>query len=132
MRYGAWNLVVITAAVSAGVHAALVPEHLREHAAAGGGFVAATVLLGALVVWLTYRPQSLRAAGLLVLVFAGLLISWALAVTTGVPVLMPEPEAIDGVAVATKGVEATGLLLALALLGARRPDFVPQPKGARP
>ena len=123
------DLAVIAAAISAGIHAALIPEHLQESAAAVGGFFAATILLGALVVWLTYRPETLLAAGLLALVFAGLLVSWELAVTTGVPVLMPEPEAVEGVAVATKLVEAAGLLLALDLT--RRPQFALRPQGAR-
>ena len=124
------DLAVIAAAISAGVHAALVPEHLRESVVAGGGFVAATVLLGALVVWLTYRPASVRAAGLLGLVFAGLLVSWGAAVTSGVPVLMPDPEAIDGVAVATKLVEAAGLLLAFGLVRSEPHHYVLE--GVRP
>jgi hypothetical protein len=126
------DLAVIAASISAGIHAALVPEHLRERFAAGAGFIAATVLLGALVVWLTYRPRSARAALALVLVFAGLIASWALAVTTGAPVLMPEPEAVDGVAVATKLIEAAGLLLALGLARRERSGFLLQPEGARP
>jgi hypothetical protein len=125
------DLALITAAISAGVHAALVPEHFHERFAAGAGFVGATVLLGALVVWLTYSPRNARAAGALALVFAGLIASWALAVTSGVPVLMPEPEAVDGVAVATKLIEAAGLLLALGLVRAERNGFVLQPEGAR-
>jgi hypothetical protein len=44
-----------------------------------------------------------------------------LAVTTGVPVLHPEPEPVDGLALFTKAVEATGLAAALNLL---------RPKGA--
>jgi hypothetical protein len=123
------DLAVIAAAISAGIHAALIPEHLQESAAAGGGFIAAAVLLGALVIWVTYQPHSVLAAGLLALVFAGLLVSWALAVTTGVPVLMPEPEPVEGVAVATKLIEAAGLVLALDLI---RPQLALQPQGARP
>ena len=125
------DLALITAAISAGVHAALVPEHFHERFAAGAGFVGATVLLGALVVWLTYSPRNARAVSALALVFAGLIASWALAVTSGVPVLVPEPEAVDGVAVATKLIEAAGLLLALGLVRAEGNGFVLQPEGAR-
>ena len=126
------DLAVITAAVTAGVHAALVPEHLHEHFAAGAGFIVATVLLGALVVWLTYGPPSVLAAGALALVFAGLLAGYVLAVTTGVPVLQPEPEAVDGLAVATKAVEAAGLLLALGLVRSQRHSLALLPQGVRP
>jgi len=45
-----------------------------------------------------------------------LLVGYALAVTSGMPVLMPEPEPIDGLALATKAVELVGLLAALALV----------------
>ena len=53
-----------------------------------------------------------------------------LATTTGVPVLHPEPEPVDGLALATKAIEAVGLVTALSLL--RRRPAVPlliQPKG---
>jgi hypothetical protein len=126
------DLAVIAASISAGVHAALVPEHFHERFAAGAGFVGATVMLGAIVVWLTHGPRNARAVGALALVFAGLIASWALAVTTGVPVLMPEPEKVDGVAVATKLIEAAGLLLALGLVREERNEFVLQLEGARP
>jgi len=63
-------------------------------------------------------------------VFAGLIASYALVVATGMPVLHPEPEAVDGLALFTKGVEAIGLVLAATLT--RRPSLainLTQPKG---
>jgi hypothetical protein len=109
------DLLIVACAVSAGVHAALVPEHLRESTAAGGGFIAATLLLATLCVALTMRPARRVALGVAALTFAGLLVSYALAVTSGMPVLMAEPEPIDGLALATKAVELVGLFAALAL-----------------
>jgi hypothetical protein len=109
------DLLIVACAVSAGVHAALVPEHLRESTAAGGGFIAATLLLATLCVALTMRPARRIALGVAALTFAGLLVSYALAVTSGMPVLMAEPEPIDGLALATKAVELVGLFAALAL-----------------
>jgi hypothetical protein len=109
------DLLIVACAVSAGVHAALVPEHLRESTAAGGGFIAATLLLATLCVALTTRPARRVALGVAALTFAGLLVSYALAVTSGMPVLMAEPEPIDGLALATKAVELVGLFAALAL-----------------
>jgi hypothetical protein len=58
-----------------------------------------------------------------------LLVSYALAVTTGLPVLHPETEPVDGLALATKAFELVGLLAAVSLL--RLPAFPLrlQPKG---
>jgi hypothetical protein len=47
------------------------------------------------------------------MVFAGLLGSYALVLTTGFPLLHPEREAVDGLALFTKAVEAAGLVLAV-------------------
>jgi len=116
-------LLVVVCAVSAGIHAALAPEHYAESAAAGNGFVVAAVLLGALAVALILRPDSVPAVAAAALVLVGLLVAYALAITTGLPVLHPEPEAVDGLALATKAIEAAGLLAALRLV------ITPQPKG---
>jgi len=121
------DLLIVTCAVSAGVHAALVPEHLDESAAAGGGFIAATILLAVLAVTLTVRPPTRLAAVAAALTFAGLLVAYVLAVTSGVPVLMPDPEPVDGLALATKAVELIGLAAALSLL---EPLPFPRPEGA--
>ena len=103
------DVVILACAISAGIHGALVPAHFAEHAAAGAGFVAATVLLAAVAAAVTLRPDSefLLAAGGMVLV--GLLVSYVLATTTGVPVLQPEAEQVDTLALATKAVETAGL-----------------------
>jgi hypothetical protein len=110
------DLLIVACAVSAGVHAGLVPEHLHESTAAGGGFIVATLLLAGLCVALTVRPVKHMAFAVAALTFAGLLVSYALAVTSGIPVLMPQPEPIDGLALATKAVELVGLFAALALV----------------
>jgi hypothetical protein len=110
------DVVILACAISAGIHGALAPSHFEEGAAAGVGFFGATVLLAALVVWLTWRPAGalpLAAAGA---VLAGLLASYALAATTGVPVLHPDAASVDGLALATKAIEAVGLLAAASLL----------------
>jgi len=114
------DVVILTCAISAGIHGALVPEHFDEGAGVGAGFVVATVLLAALAVALTRRPTQLVLASA-ALVFAGLLASYALAVTTGLPVLHPEREATDGLALFTKAIEATGLVAVASLL--RRPTL---------
>jgi hypothetical protein len=114
------DVVILASAVSAGVHGALAPAHFAEGAGAGLGFVASTILLAALAVVLTVRPaSSLPLAGAAV-VFAGLLGSYALATTVGLPLLHPHPEPVDGLALATKAFEVVGLVTAVNLLW-RRP-----------
>jgi len=123
------DLVIVACAISAGIHGALVRGHFEEGAGAGLGFVAATVLLAVLAVVLTRRPTQL-ALHATTAVFAGLIASYALVITTGFPVLHPEPEAVDALALFTKAIEAIGLVLAASLL--RRPSLtliLKQPKG---
>ncbi len=123
------DIVILGCAISAGIHGALVPDHFEEGTGAGLGFVAATVLLAALAVVLTRKPTQL-ALGAAAAVFAGLIASYALVITTGFPLLHPEPEALDGLALFTKAVEAVGLVLAASQL--RRPSLaiaLRQPKG---
>jgi hypothetical protein len=123
------DVVILACAISAGIHGALAPGHFDEGTGAGLGFVAATVALAGLVVWLTWRPASASALAAAAVTFAGLLASYALATTTGLPVLHPDPEPVDRLALVTKAIEAVGLLAATSLL--RRPDAVIalRPKG---
>ena len=123
------DVVILACAVSAGIHGALVPGHFDEGTGAGLGFVAATVALVGLVVWLTWRPASPYVFAAAAVTFAGLLASYGLAITTGVPVLHPDPEPIDGLALATKAIEAAGLLAATSLLWRPVAVALPQPKG---
>jgi hypothetical protein len=123
------DVVILACAVSAGIHGALAPEHFDEGLGAGLGFVVATVLLAALAVALTVRPGSNAALAAAAAVFGGLIASYALAVTTGVPVLHPDVEPVEGLALATKAVEVVGLFAAAVAL--RRPLLtrIPQPRG---
>jgi hypothetical protein len=126
------DVVILACAISAGIHGALAPRHFDEGIGAGLGFAAATVLLAALAVALTLRPASALALAGAAAVFAGLLVSYALATTTGLPVLHHDPEPVDGLALATKAIEAVGLLAALHLLRRGRSPAaaaLPQPKG---
>ena len=113
---GGRNLVILACAASAGIHGALVPDHFAEGVGPGVGFVAATALLAVFATAITLRPASEVAVAGAAFVLIGLLASYVLATTTGLPVLHPEPEPIDGLAVATKAIEAAGLLAAASLL----------------
>ena len=124
------DIVIVACAISAGIHAALTPDHLAEHAALGAGFAVAAALLVMLAVALTRVVSTAALAGATAL-FSGLLVGYALAVTTGLPVLHPHPEAVDGLAVFTKAAELVGLLAATSLLSRQRALFLSfsRPKG---
>jgi hypothetical protein len=81
---------------------------------------------------LTVQPASGLALAGAVAVFVGLLVSYAFATTTGLFVLHPEPQPVDVLALATKAIEAFGLLAASRLMRRGRPAVpatLPQPKG---
>jgi hypothetical protein len=123
------DVVILSCAISAGIHGALAQDHFEEGTGPGLGFVLATVLLAVLAVVLTHKPTQLALLATSA-VFAGLIASYALVVTTGLPVLHPEEEPVDGLALFTKAIEAIGLVLAASLL--RRPSLaitLAQPKG---
>jgi len=106
------DALLVTCAVSAGIHGALAPEHFGEGTAAGVGFVAATAALAAIVVALTLRPASVLPLAGAATVLGGLLGAYAVATTTGLPLFHPEPESVDALALGTKAIEAIGLTAA--------------------
>jgi len=110
------DVVILACAISAGIHTAPLPSHLAEHPAAGVGFAAASVLLAVLVVVLTLRPAHTLALAGAAVVLAGLLASYAFAVTTGLPLIHPQAEPIDDLALFTKATELFGLLAAVSVL----------------
>ena len=107
--------MVAACAISAGAHAGLVPEHLREAPQLGVAFVVSVGLLGAAAVALAIRPESLRAAQGAAVLLAGLIALYAASRSTGIPLLEPHAEPLDAVGVTTKLVEAVGLVFALRL-----------------
>jgi hypothetical protein len=121
------DVLILACAISAGIHAALVPGHVEEGRAAAGGFAVSAILLAALAIALTFRvtPVLLLAAGALM---SGLLLSYALAITTGVPILHPDVEPVDGLALFTKAVEIAGLVAAADLL-LTRTQLISHPNG---
>jgi hypothetical protein len=125
------DVVILACAVSAGIHGALAPAHFGEGAVAGGGFVAATVVLAAFAIALTRAPQSDGLMAAAAAAFAGLIASYALATTTALPLLHDTPEPVDALALFTKGVEALGLAAALSLLRRSVRFHVPHPQHAK-
>jgi len=124
------DVVILVCAVSAGIHGALVPDHFDEGTGAGVGFVLATVLLVALVIGLTRHAESEWLLACAMVTLLGLLASYLLAVTTGLPVFHPNPEPVEDLALATKAIEAVGVLAAWSLLRRPRASLaLHQPKG---
>jgi hypothetical protein len=128
------EVLIASCAISAGIHAALAPQHFREEPGAGVGFLVSAVLLAVLCVVLVYRPASRIAVGAAGATLAGLLVAYALVLAVGVPVLHPDREPADGLAVVTKAIELVGLVAALGLgaPGLLAGRFTrPLPKGTR-
>jgi FtsH-binding integral membrane protein len=113
-RRGA-TVLVFTCAASAGAHAGLVPAHLNGEPRLGAAFVAAVVLLVAAATSVAARPADRRITSAAGLLLAGLILAYVVSRTTGIPVLDPEPEAVDAVGIATNVVEALGVVVALGL-----------------
>jgi hypothetical protein len=123
-------MVILVCGISAGIHGALAPEHFDEGTGAGVGFVAATVALAALATALTLRPASQLVLAGAAAVLSGLLGAYVLATTTGLPLLHPDVEPLDGLALTSKAIELVGLLAVATLI--RRPSVAlipPHPKG---
>jgi hypothetical protein len=110
------TVLVFACAASAGAHAGLVPAHLNEEPRLGAAFLVAVVLLVLAAAALAARPADLRVAAAAGLLLAGLILAYLASRTTGIPVLDPEPEAVDAVGIATNVVEGIGVLVALALI----------------
>lgn len=98
-------LVIAACGASAGVHAGLVGEHWRDSAVYGVLFALAALSLAgnatALTVWPGAQLPVFLSAGL----FGSLIVAWIAA-----------REPVDALAVVTKTIEATGLVLVLRLV----------------
>ena len=115
MRSFGRDIVIVVCAISAGIHAALTPAHFGEGLGAGFGFLVATIVLAGLAAALTHSADR-PVLAVAVVTLAGLLAAYVAAITTGVPLLHPETEPVDGLALVTKAIEAVGLVAAARLL----------------
>jgi hypothetical protein len=107
------TMLLAAGSVSAGVHAALAPEHLHEWLPLGVAFVAAAAVLGITVAALALSPSALWPARVLGALLAGTIAAYALTRIAALPPFDPEQEPLDTLGLATKVVEAGGLVLAL-------------------
>lgn len=104
------DALTVVVAVSAGVHAALVPEHWHERPALGIGFALAAAALAAVAVALQLgrpAPVAPACAGILL---AALTVLYLASRTAGLP--LTGREEWDSVGVATQVVQLAGVALA--------------------
>jgi hypothetical protein len=114
--------VAVSCAMSAGVHGALVADHLHESALLGVAFGVDALLLalGAVVVN-GGRGSSRRVASVAVLL-AATAVAYLLSRTTGIAWLVPEVEPVDGLGAVITLIELLGVTACLlTLLRRERP-----------
>ena len=113
------GLLALTLVFSAGIHAALVPEHLREMPPLGYLFILAAAVGSAIAVALVARPNDVRISRAAVLFLLAQIICWATFVSLHIPGFTGTPEPVEPIAIVSKAAELLGVILALLLaLGA--------------
>jgi hypothetical protein len=99
-------------AASAGIHAGLVVPHWHESHLLALSFVVSVLVLLAAALVAASSPDDGRARLASGLVLLGMCGAYAASRTTGLPLLAPEPEALDPVGVATQAVQLAGAVVA--------------------
>ncbi len=115
------GLLALAVTFSAGIHAALAPEHLTEMPPLGYAFIVAAILGAAIAAALVARPGDRRVAGLAGLFCLGQIATWALFVTLPMPGFAGTPEPVETIALVSKAVELVGVVLAFPLAVVGRP-----------
>ena len=109
------GLLALAVMFSAGIHAALVPEHLKEMPPLGWSFIAAAALGVALAWALVTYPENQLLARLAALFLAVEVLAWVLFVIAAVPGFRGTPEPVETIALVCKAGELIGLWLAVAI-----------------
>ena len=115
------GLLAFCVTFSAGIHAALAPEHLKEMPPLGYAFIAAAAIGSLLACALISRPDDPRIPLLAGLFCLGQIAAWALFVTVRVPGFAGTPEAIETIALVSKAAELAAVALAFPLALPHRP-----------
>jgi peptidoglycan/LPS O-acetylase OafA/YrhL len=105
----------VVCAVSAGVHAGLVPAHLRESSSLGVLFVVASVLLGLAGLVVSDRGAGATPLTGAAVVLGGTALAYLLSRTTGLPRLS-EPEPWDALGLFTTLSEVAGAAACLLII----------------
>ena len=109
------GLLALAVMFSAGIHTALVPEHLQEMPPLGWSFIGAAALGVALAWALVTYPESQSFAKLAALFLAVEVLAWVLFVSAAVPGFSGTPEPVEMIALVCKAGELIGLGLAVAI-----------------
>jgi hypothetical protein len=114
------GLLALTVAFSAGIHAALVPEHLREMPPLGYLFIVAAAVGAAIAIALVTCPSA-RVLRFAAVFLATQVIAWAMFIGVHIPGFTGTPEPVEPIALGCKATELLGIALALPLVvGATR------------
>ena len=122
------GLLALAVAFSAGIHAGLVPEHLKEMPQLGYAFMFASLVGAALAVTLIWRPDERRIWMLAGFFCLGQIAAWGLFVTVRVPFFSGTPEPVEAIALVSKAIEAFGVVIALSLIASGHARSVPAPR----
>jgi hypothetical protein len=109
------GLLALAVMFSAGIHAALVPEHLQEMPPLGWSFIAAAAVGVALAWALVANPKDQLFARLAALFLAVEVLAWVLFVSAPVPGFSGTPEPVETIALVCKAGELIGLWLAVTI-----------------
>src|SRR5262249_12565427 len=96
------GLLALFVTFSAGIHAALAPEHLKEMPPLGYAFIAAAAIGGALAWALVSHPDDRRISLLAGVFCLGQIAAWALFVSVSVPGFSGTPEGVEAIALVPK------------------------------
>jgi peptidoglycan/LPS O-acetylase OafA/YrhL len=109
-------LIAVACAGSAGVHAALVPSHLREgNAPLAAALAVVAVGLAVVAVAVSSPAHDGWAPPAAVVLLGAIAVAYALSRTSGLPGLVVDPEAVDLAGVLTTVTEALGAFAGVAL-----------------
>lgn len=109
------GLLALAVMFSAGIHTALVPEHLQEMPPLGWSFIGAAALGVALACALVTYPEDRLFARLAALFLAVEVVAWVLFVSAALPGFSGTPEPVETIALVCKAGELIGLWLAVAI-----------------
>jgi CHASE2 domain-containing sensor protein len=101
---------------SAGVHAALVQQHLAESALLGSAFAVTAAALAFAAVLVRHPRHDSWAIAAATVTLCVIAVSYLLSRSTGIPVLIVQPEHIDPLGTVTTAAELAGALCGAALM----------------
>jgi hypothetical protein len=108
------DIVVLACAVSAGIHAGLIPAHVGESWSLGAAFALAATLAAVVAVGLR-RSSGVWPPAAAAVLLAGLIAAYAVSCAVGLPQLGVHAESPDVLGLGTKTIEAVGLIAAVLL-----------------